>query len=228
MLVRFSLIYLFPLAAALVSCASQQLALRSSDRIIFFGDSITELGVKPGGYITLLRDTLQQKLPGIELTGAGISGNKVPDLQKRLDRDVISRRPTIVFIYIGINDVWHWVLKNLSGTTKEAYADGLRSIITTIQASGGRVILCTPTVIGEKQNGANPQDAMLDEYAGLSRRVAEETGAALCDLRTSFVEYLRHHNPADREKGILTYDGVHLSDEGNRLVARTMLTALGK
>ena len=43
---------------------------------------------------------------GVEVIGAGISGNKVPDLEKRLERDVLSKKPTIVVIYIGIRAYW--------------------------------------------------------------------------------------------------------------------------
>ena len=54
-------------------------------RIIFFGDSITQAGVQPGGYITVLGELLKQK--GLdnnyELNGAGIGGNKVYDLVKQ-------------------------------------------------------------------------------------------------------------------------------------------------
>jgi len=51
--------------------------------------------------------TEKHKELGVEVIGAGISGNKVPDLQRRLERDVLKKKPTVVFIYIGINDVWH-------------------------------------------------------------------------------------------------------------------------
>ena len=32
--------------------------MQQKKKIIFFGDSITEVGAKPGGYITKLQDTL--------------------------------------------------------------------------------------------------------------------------------------------------------------------------
>lgn len=150
----------------------------------------------------------------------------MPNLQARLDRDVIAKKPTIVFIYIGINDVWHSERKN--GTPKDKYEAGLKDLIARINAAGARVILCTPTVIGEKAAGTNKLDAMLDEYAGISRKVAADTKTQLCDLRNAFVDYLKTKNPTDQEKGILTRDRVHLNAEGNKLVAQTMLGALGE
>ena len=215
-------------AVFIIGCGASEHFLRKGDRIIFFGDSITQLGVKPKGYITIIQDSLGALRAELntEVIGAGISGNKVPDLQKRLQHDVLDKKPTVVVIYIGINDVWHYALPNLKGTPKEEFEAGLKEIIGAIQKTGARVILCTPSVIGEKNDGKNPQDAMLDQYSDISRRVAKETGSRLCDLRKMFVEYLKSHNTQNEEKGILTYDRVHLNDNGNRFVAEQMLNIL--
>jgi len=222
--------YFLLLVGVLAGCAASQHFLHSGERIVFLGDSITQLGVKPNGYVTLIRDTLQKEHASmnIDVIGAGVSGNKVPDLQKRLQRDVLDKHPTLVVIYIGINDVWHWVTPGLKGTTKEDFESGLKEIIASIQSAGARVILCTPSVIGEKNDGSNPEDPMLGEYSEISRRIANETGSTLCDLRIAFTAYLKSHNPANEEKGILTVDRVHLNDEGNRFVAEQILKTLNQ
>src|SRR5690606_7906919 len=78
-------------------------------KVIFFGDSITQMGVNPGGYITKI-DSLCRKqgmADQFEFIGKGIGGNKVYDLYLRLERDVMAHNPDIVVIYIGVNDVWH-------------------------------------------------------------------------------------------------------------------------
>ncbi|HVN48209.1 MAG TPA: G-D-S-L family lipolytic protein, partial [Bacteroidota bacterium] len=62
----------------------------------------------------------------------------------------------------------------------------------------------------------------------ISRRVAQQTNIALCDLRKAFVEYLQTHNPKNASEGILTVDSVHLNDEGNRLVAHELLKVLDR
>jgi lysophospholipase L1-like esterase len=128
-------------------------------------------------------------------------------------------------IYIGINDVWHFE-KHGTGTPKEEYESGLRDLISRIQKSGARVILCTPSVIGERRRGENRFDVMLDDYCSISRSVAKELGAKICDLRKAFFHYLTAHNPKNRDEGVLTRDSVHLNDAGNRLVAETILKAL--
>ena len=208
-------------------------ALAKGDRIVFLGDSITAGGGGPKGYITLVKNTLAEKCKdlGIEAINAGISGHKVPDLQKRLERDVLAKKPTIVVIYIGINDVWHWRKQAdgtmAGGTPKDQYEEGLKDLIGKIKAAGARVILCTPSVIGEKAHGTNERDKMLDEYSAISRKVAADTGVQLNDLRKAFVAYEKENNKANKPNGVLTGDGMHLNEAGNRFVAGQMLKALG-
>jgi lysophospholipase L1-like esterase len=201
--------------------------LKPHERIVFLGDSITQAGDSAGGYVTLVRETLaaRRKNLEIEVFGAGISGNRVPDLEKRLERDVLAKKPTLVVIYIGINDVWH-SLKG-RGTSKSDYEQGLRRIIAKIQESGARVVLCTPSVIGERHDGANQLDVMLDEYADISRGVAQITKAQLLDLRRQFIAFLKKSNGKNADKNLLTSDGVHLNAAGNRFVADRMLEMLG-
>lgn len=197
-------------------------------RIIFFGDSITAAGNQPGGYVSIIRDSLQQRYPhrSIEVLGAGIAGNKVPDLQARVARDVIAQAPTHVVIYIGINDVWHYEFGGYTGTGEDIYEQGLRDLIARIQATAATVLLCTPSVIGEDPDSDAPVNQRLRIYAEISRTVARTTGAHLCDLRAEFEHYLRTHNPDSVDQGILTSDGVHLNPRGNRFVADVLLEYL--
>jgi lysophospholipase L1-like esterase/poly(3-hydroxybutyrate) depolymerase len=199
--------------------------LRKGDRIVFLGDSITQAGAGPGGYVTLLREAIGPDR-GVEIVGAGISGNRVPDLQARLDKDVIDRKPTAVFVFIGVNDVWH--SQRGKGTPKDAYEAGLRDVVGRIQKAGAIVVLATPAAIGEKTDGSNALDPMLDDYCAISRMVAAETGATLCDLRSEFLGHLTLFNLAGAEKNVLTTDGVHLSAAGNRFVARHAALSLAQ
>lgn len=205
-------------------------SLKKGDRIVFLGDSITAGGVGPKGYVTVIKNQIKEKHAdlGIEIFGAGISGNKVPNLQKRLEKDVLAKKPTVVVIYIGINDVWHGEKNPANGTSPEMFEAGLREIIGKIQKADARVILCTPSVIGEKTGGGNGLDAKLDEYSAISRKVAGDTKSQLCDLRKEFVDHLKTANKDNKVSGILTSDRVHLNEAGNRFVAEKMLKVLAK
>jgi len=189
-------------------------------KIIFFGDSITELGVKTGGYVNLISKSLNPSK--YEVIGAGIGGNKVYDLYLRLENDVLNKKPDLVVIYIGVNDVWH-KQSSRTGTDQNKFVQFYQALINKITASGAKVILCTPAVIGEKKNGANEMDAELDKYADEIRKLAAVNKLPLVDLRSIFTAYGAANNTTDSDKDVLTYDGVHLNDKGNQMVADNLL-----
>ena len=194
-------------------------------KIIFFGDSITQAGVKPGGYVNLIKNSLDSSK--YEVIGAGIGGNKVYDLYLRMEDDVLNKKPDVVVIYIGVNDVWHKA-SSRTGTDYDKFIKFYQALINKIQANGAKVIVCTPAVIGEKKNNANEMDADLDKYSGAIRELATKNSLPLCDLRTYFKDYNAAKNADDVEKGILTSDKVHLNKTGNELVAANLLAILKK
>ena len=196
--------------------------LKRGQTVVFFGDSITEAG----GYIRILRDRLEAERPdlGVKLVNRGHSGYRVPMIQPLLQKEVLDMEPALVVIYIGINDVWHSTSGR--GTPKDEFEAGLRDMITRSHDAGVKVVLCSPSIIGELPRGSNPLDAMLDEYAGISRRVAEETGATFCDLRAAFFAYLSEHKTDRSDRGVLTNDGVHMLPAGDALLIETMAGAI--
>jgi lysophospholipase L1-like esterase len=200
---------------------------QTKKKIVFFGDSITQMGVQPDGYITKLNHLLdEKKLSGdYELIGAGIGGNKVYDLYLRMEDDVLAKNPDIVVIWVGVNDVWH---KRMFGTGTDAdkFEKFYNAIIKKLQNRNIKVFICTPAVIGEKNDFSNELDGDLNKYAGIIRTIARNNNCTLIDLRKGFLDYLKDHNPENKDKGILTTDGVHLSTAGNDMVAQTMFNAI--
>ena len=189
-------------------------------KIIFFGDSITQAGVQPGGYVDLIKKALGTE--NYEVIGAGIGGNKVYDLYLRMENDVLNKKPDLVVIYIGVNDVWH-KQSSRTGTDYDKFIGFYNALIKKIQDNGAKVVLCTPAVIGEKKGGANEMDADLDKYSGAIRDIAAKNNLPLCDLRKIFTDYNAQNNPDNKEKGILTSDGVHLNEKGNQTLADKLL-----
>jgi lysophospholipase L1-like esterase len=196
-------------------------------KILFFGDSITQMGVQKGGYIDVLNGMLQQngKADQMELIGAGIGGNKIYDLFLRMDKDVLAQHPDVVVIWVGVNDVWH---KSSFGTGTDYDKFGLfyDAVVKKIQATGAKVIVVTPAAIGERNDFSNAQDGDLNLYSSWIRKYATDNSLGLVDLRKSFHEYSVANNPKNDEKGILTYDRVHLNEKGNAFVAEQMWNAL--
>ena len=222
---RFYRLFQFALIALPLLAMRQDKPLR----VIFFGDSITQAGVGPTGYITKMTEMLKASGQDsqFELAGAGIGGNKVYDLYLRLEDDVLSKKPDVVFIYVGINDVWHKTSSG-TGTDPDKYVKFYEALIKKMKAQNIRIIVCTPTVIGEKNDNSNAQDGDLNEYSKLIRDIAKRNNLELCDLRKYFGDYLLKNNPENKDKGILTSDRVHLTDEGNKFLAERMMEALVK
>jgi isoamyl acetate esterase len=198
-----------------------------TQKVIFFGDSITYMGARPGGYIVRMKDALDKKNLGsdYDLIGAGIGGNKVYDLYLRMDDDVLAQNPDIVFIWIGVNDVWHKTMY-ATGTDADKFEKFYTAIINKCLDRHIRLFLVTPAVIGEKTDYTNQQDGDLNAYSQIVRNLAQKFHTGLVDLRENFHTYELKSNPGNKESGILTVDRVHLNDAGNQLVADNMLDAL--
>ena len=192
-------------------------------RIVFFGDSITQAGVNPGGYI----DRLKKMLPAdqYELIGAGIGGNKIYDLFLRMDDDVLAKQPDVVVIWVGVNDVWHKATSG-TGTDPDKFVKFYEAVVKKLKAANIRVILCTPATIGEKTDMTNQQDGDLNQYSQFIRDLAKKYDLPVVDLRKDFMAYDLKSNPENKDRGILTTDRVHLNDAGNQFVADEMKTVL--
>ena len=202
-------------------------------KIVFLGDSITQQAEDfEYGFISLIRQNLVQDK--FELVGKGIGWNKVSDLLTRYKLDVIDLNPDIVFIYIGINDVWHKYDFG-TGSDIDLYEKGLRTIISDIKSLGSKIVLCTPTVIGENTgdfvlgNQFKDVETMekmngdLDTFSEVVRKLSNEYETELLDLRKIFMDYLAENNINNDAAGILTTDGVHLNEQGNKLIADQMI-----
>ena len=209
--------------------SSEMVEMRDGSRVLFFGDSITLGGVSDEGYVTLVARALRALYPDrdIEVMASGVEGDKVTDLLLRLQDDVLSRQPTHVVIYVGVNDVGSLGPGEAALSRGErTYAAGLEDLVVRIKEAGAWVMLCTPGVIDEDVAVQSRTNRALERYAEAARRVAAEQDTGLCDLRREFTEHLAIRNAGGERRGILTVDGLHLNSAGNRLVAGTMLRAL--
>ena len=81
-----------------------QKVLVGKRKIVAVGDSITEAGKYPGGYVWLLQRYLSDLYPDrkIKILNAGISGNKASDMQARFQKDAIDQKPDLVMINVGV------------------------------------------------------------------------------------------------------------------------------
>ncbi|MEQ1905987.1 MAG: GDSL-type esterase/lipase family protein [Pirellulaceae bacterium] len=217
--------------AGLARLTSSGTKLAAGEKIAFFGDSIT----MQGGYIQSIDKALKgrdhTKELGVQLLPHGLNGGRVPtvlegkspwgDLGAPMQQLLQNEKPTIVVIYLGINDVWH----GDKGTTKDDFETGLKKMIALCRDIKAKIVLCTPSVIGEELKD-NQLNQTLNAYAEVTRKLAAAEKLVSCDIHRAFLEKLKTVNAANQHQGNLTYDGVHLNDAGNGLVADLVAGAI--
>jgi isoamyl acetate esterase len=215
------------LFVSLIIILASAFVSQKKSKVIFFGDSITELGIRPGGYVTRVDSMckLEGKSGEYDFVGAGVSGNKIYDLYLRLEDDVLNKNPDVVVIYVGVNDVWHKTLTG-TGTDADKFEKFYLAILKKLKEKNIKAVLCTPAVVGEKTDFSNQLDGDLNRYSNMIRDMAKKNNLPLVDLRQKFLDYYKANNPKNEERNILTYDRVHLNAKGNQLVADAMWNAV--
>ena len=142
----------------------------------------------------------------------------------RFDKDVLSCKPTIVTINVGINDVWSRLQYLHSNFVLKLYRDNVATMVDNAQAAGVRVILLAPTVINEEPYAEG--NKRLPLYVAAMRKIAAEKNCQFVDLHTMFLEALKH-KPRGEKDNWLTRDGVHMKPLGNAIMALGILRAFG-
>ena len=218
----FRFLLLAGLAAVLgtTSAGAGEIAVKDGQKIAFLGDSITQGGIGPDGYVTLTIRGLESA--GVKATAipAGISGHKSNDMLDRLDRDVLSKKPDWMTLSCGVNDVWH----GEKGVPLEDYKKNITQIVEKSQAAGIKVMILTSTMIGEDQ--PNPNNRKLVAYNEFLRTLAREKHCLLADLNAEMQATIAAAGP-DRKGNLLTGDGVHMNPAGNRMMAAGVLKGFG-
>ncbi|MDX9754150.1 MAG: SGNH/GDSL hydrolase family protein [bacterium] len=212
---------------ALPALAQPQFKLSDGDRIVFLGDSITQLGAAPEGYVTLFKLFCDINGYEVDVINSGISGHKSNDMLARLDRDVLAHKPTWVSISCGVNDVWHNFgrergVRKRRGIPLDQYQANMTAMVEKCQAAGIQVLLLTATPIYEDLD--SEENLALAQYNKFLHQLAKDKELLLCDLNAACQHWFKQKA---NDENLLTTDGVHMNPRGNRLMTRTILTTLG-
>lgn len=202
---------------------ADDLKIAAGEQIVAIGDSITQAG----GYLRDIDVVFATQYPDLKIPkviNTGISGQKAEDLVGRFGRDVVNRKPALVTIDIGINDVWHRLGQPHNDEVLRRYKENLERMVDAAQGAGIRVVLCTPTVIQEDPNSEGNKRLKL--YCDAVRQIAADKKCLLADLHQGFLDALAK-KPADAKGNQLTSDGVHMNGVGDWLMAEGILGALG-
>lgn len=201
--------------------------VRNGDKIAYLGDSITEHGHrKPLGYVNLVRNGLKSAGIKTSCVKAGVLGNDSSQMLARLERDVLSQKPQLMTLSCGVNDVWHGFENPPRGVALPEYRRNVTEILDRCTAAGVKVVLLTATMIHE--DDADPRNVALAPYNAWIREIARERGIPLADMNRRMHETLAARRAANPSKGNkLTWDGVHMSQAGDEMMAQCLLEAMG-
>ena len=184
--------------------------------VTFFGDSVTDCGRRDdpdglgSGYVRLLA----ADLPQLTVRNAGIGGNRVINLQSRLDEDVLTDRPDVVSILIGINETWRRFDSD-DPTSAEVYESGYRDVLTRITEAGARLVLLEPFVLPVTAEQATDWQQDLQPKIEVVHRLAEAFEAPLVPLDVELNKLA-----AEVGAAALAEDGVHPTERGHAEIAR--------
>lgn len=197
--------------------------------VLFQGDSITDAGRDRyngdhlgSGYVKMAAAWFSSLYPeqSVRFLNRGIGGDRVADLQRRWQEDCLDLRPSWVSIMIGINDTWRRYDRN-DPTSVQAYEASYRSILEqTRDRLNARLILCEPFVLPVPADREAWRED-LDPKIAVVRRLAREFSALLVPLDAIFAQEATRREPAS-----LAADGVHPTDHGHALIARSWLEAI--
>jgi acyl-CoA thioesterase-1 len=197
--------------------------IESGTTVTFFGDSITDAGRRTdpdelgNGYVRLLA----AQLPEVTVRNAGISGNRVVDLQRRLDEDVLAGRPDVVSIMIGINDTWRRFDRD-DPTSAEAYETGYSDVLTRITEAGARAILLEPFVLPVTEEQATAWREDLQPRIDAVHRLGSQFDAPVVPLDVELNKLATETGSA-----ALAEDGVHPTERGHAEIARLWRSTVG-
>jgi len=233
-----------PLAcAALLSTASavfaaplpagDGFALHDGDRVVFYGDSITQAG----GYGALVEAYVVTRFPGwdVRFENAGVGGDTVRGggagpIDERLQRDVVARRPSVVTIMLGMNDGGY---RPFDPTTLAAFADGYASIVRTLKQAlpGVRLALIRSSPfddVSRPPQFAPGYDDALRRLGCYVSTLGVREKATVVDFRTPVNAGIAAVLRGDPELArLLLPDRVHPGVAGHLLMGATLLRAWG-
>lgn len=201
-----------------------------TDRLVFFGDSITEWGRdrnQPSdlgtGFIHYVGEALKKKVPNLAIYNRGIGGDHLQDLLDRLE-DCTSLQPTKVVLLIGINDVWHQVGQPDFGSSEinEAFESNYRTLLQKLQEVGVEdILLLEPFVL------PYPKDRLtwrvdLDQKRQIVEKMAQEFKFEWVALD----HLLNEEAKCVGAQALTGEDGVHPTPLGARIIANQVLSYL--
>lgn len=203
-----------PLLVCLLSAPS--FFLHEGDRVVFYGDSITE----QQRYTTYLETFVRCRLPNMHISffSAGWGGDTVHgttgwegaggEPSERIARDVAPERPTLVTVMLGMNDGYYYPVKP---EWRDDFRKSYQSLLDLLAALPGkpRLSLFPPTpwddftrtaaYLPDVANEGGGYNDTLADYSKVVAELAKTNQASFVDLNTALARDLRKAASLDPE-----------------------------
>lgn len=225
------LLAFFPAFAASAPAADAPFYLKDGDRVVFYGDSITEQRL----YTTFVETYVVTRFPKMDVTfvhsgwgGDRVTGGGGGPIDVRLERDVFPYRPTVVTVMLGMNDAG---VRPFDPKTFETFVKGYEHIVESAKSHlpGVRMTLIRPSPFDDVTREPLFKDgynSVLVRYGDFVQELAKKNGLDVADLNASVVEATKKAfalDPANAKN--LNFDRVHPGPGGQLLMAAALLKA---
>jgi lysophospholipase L1-like esterase len=211
--------------------AQANFSLHPGDRVVFYGDSITDQRL----YTVYVETYILTRFPKLDVAfvhsgwgGDRVSGGGGGPVDVRLERDVVPYQPTVMTIMLGMNDGSY---RAFDEETFAKYTQGYQHIVESVQKAYPQIrfTLIQPSPFDDVtrppkfEGGYN---AVLIRYGEWVKDYAQRVGATVADLNTPVVAVLEKANAADPQlaQKILP-DRVHPGPDGHLIMAEAILKA---
>ena len=216
--------------------AATPAAFQDGDRWCALGDSITHGGT----YHDLVQLFYLTRFPGrtVVAFNCGISGDTAAGALRRLDWDVLAKRPTVSSVMFGMNDVGRALYGNDRGgpgVTQQrrehiaSYRENLALIVSRLREAGSHVILLTPSIFDQTFEGEPPKQTgvndALSACAEIVRELAASSNCAVVDIFALMERINREQQAKDLAFTVVGPDRVHPGAPGHFLMAYAFLKA---
>jgi lysophospholipase L1-like esterase len=205
--------------------------LRPQDRVVFYGDSITE----QRQYTTFVETFVVTRFPTLDVRfvhsgwgGDRVSGGNGGVIQQRLERDVFAHRPTVVTVMLGMNDGRY---RPFDRAIHDTFTAGYDELVRSVRGAlpGARLTLIQPSPYDEVTRPPMAEGSYNDvllRFGAHVRKVAARERVGFADLNTDLVEALRKANAANAELAQqIVRDRVHPGPAGHLVMAGSLLKA---
>ena len=224
----------FALIAAAFSASGadrSQFYLRDHDRVVFYGDSITDQRL----YTTFVESYVVTRFPKLDLRfihsgwgGDRVTGGGGGPIDTRLERDVVAYHPTVLTIMLGMNDASYRAFDEAIFST---YSKGYQYIIEQVKkrAPTARITVIQPSPfddVTQPPKFEGGYNAVLLRYSAFVKELGEREQLTIADLNGPVVAALEKAKALDPElaKKIIP-DRVHPGAAGHLLMAEALLKA---